>query len=308
MADVAIRGDRIVRVAKLDGAHATVEVNATGLAVAPGFINMMSWATTTLVCGRPFAERHPPGSHPGSFWRGRVHGTAHSEMQKYFEDAVRHQYPTHMDHACAKASTHLVRSRHLVQRGFVRRRGDHPRIHVLGFADRAADDERTWNKCEIWFVQAMQDGALGVASRSDLCARHLRQDGRADCTVQSRGSPYDGIYISHMRSEGNELIEAIDELIAIAHEAALARRNLSPQRGGQEKLGQAGRVIRNVEAARAQGLHITADMYTYTAGATGLDASMPPWVQEGGYEAWTAAAERPCSTQTRCRRNAQPDR
>jgi N-acyl-D-amino-acid deacylase len=96
-----------------------------------------------------------------------------------------------------------------------------------------------------------------------------------------------------MRSEGNQLIEAIDELIQIARTAHLPAEIYHLKEAGRENWGKLDDVIKRVEAARAQGLHITADMYTYTAGATGLDASMPPWVQEGGYEAWAQRLKDP---------------
>src|SRR6202040_1363818 len=106
-------------------------------------------------------------------------------------------------------------------------------------------------------------------------------------------SPYGGIYISHMRSEGNQLIEAIDELIQIARTAHVPAEIYHLKEAGRGNWGKPDDGIKKGAPARAQGLHITADMYTYTAGATGLDASMPPWVQEGGYEAWAQRLKDP---------------
>ncbi len=97
---------------------------------------------------------------------------------------------------------------------------------------------------------------------------------------------YDGMYISHIRSEGNRLVEAVDELITIARDAGLPAEIYHLKAGGQSNWKKLDDVIQRVEAAREEGLRITADMYTYTAGSTGLDAAMPPWAQEGGYEAW----------------------
>src|SRR6185295_18376264 len=106
-------------------------------------------------------------------------------------------------------------------------------------------------------------------------------------------SKYGGMYISHMRSEGNRLLEAIDELIDISRRAKLPAEIYHLKAAGRQNWGKLDAVIKKVEDARASGLKITADMYTYTAGATGLDASMPPWVQEGGLEAWIARMKDP---------------
>jgi N-acyl-D-amino-acid deacylase len=97
---------------------------------------------------------------------------------------------------------------------------------------------------------------------------------------------YGGRYISHIRSEGDRLNEAVDELITIAREADIGAEIYHLKASGEDNWDKLDAVFRQVEAARAEGLDITADMYTYTAGATGLDAAMPPWVQEGGHEAW----------------------
>src|SRR6185295_6438926 len=106
---------------------------------------------------------------------------------------------------------------------------------------------------------------------------------------------YGGMYISHMRSEGNRLLEAIDELIEISRRAKLPAEIYHLKAGGRQNWGKLDAAIKKVEDARASGLKITADMYTYTAGATGLDASMPPWVQEGGLEAWIARMKDPAT-------------
>ena len=94
------------------------------------------------------------------------------------------------------------------------------------------------------------------------------------------------MYISHLRSEGNRLLEAIDELIRIAREGSVAAEIYHLKMAGTQNWHKFDEAVARVEAARAEGLQITADMYTYTAGSTGLDAAMPPWVQEGGYAAW----------------------
>ena len=141
-------------------------------------------------------------------------------------------------------------------------------------------------------AKAMEDGALGVASAL------IYQPGnyaRTDelIALAEVAAKYNGIYISHMRNEGDHEMEAIDELITIARQAKIPAEIYHLKVAGEKNWKSLPEVIRKVEAARAEGLKITADMYTYPAGATGLDASMPPWVQEGGLEAWRKRLQDP---------------
>lgn len=139
---------------------------------------------------------------------------------------------------------------------------------------------------------AMEEGALGVGSSLIYApAFYARTDELiALCKVASR---YHGMYISHMRSEGNTLLQAIDELTQIAREARIPAEIYHFKAAGKPNWDKLEPAIRKIEAARKAGLKITADMYTYTAGATGLDAAMPPWVQEGGYKAWAERLKDP---------------
>ena len=140
--------------------------------------------------------------------------------------------------------------------------------------------------------QAMEEGALGVGSSLiHAPAFYAQTDELVElCKAASR---YDGMYISHMRSEGKRFLEALDELITIAREANLPAEIYHLKAGGELNWPLLEKAIAKVEAARAEGLRITADMYTYTAGSTGLNATMPPWVQEGGYEAWVGRLKDP---------------
>jgi N-acyl-D-amino-acid deacylase len=140
--------------------------------------------------------------------------------------------------------------------------------------------------------QAMEDGALGVGSSLIYApAFYAKTDELIElCKVAAE---YDGLYISHLRSEGNTFLEAVDELIQIAREAHIPAQIYHLKAAGESNWPKLDAVIKKIEAARAAGLRITADMYTYTAGATGLDAAMPPWVQEGGYKAWAERLQDP---------------
>lgn len=158
------------------------------------------------------------------------------------------------------------------------------RIHEMGFEDRPPNTEEL-ERMRGLVKQAMEEGALGVGSSLIYAPAFYAKTPELIelCKVVA---PYGGMYISHMRSEGNRLLEAVDELIAISREAKVPAEIYHLKAAGQPNWGKMDAVIQKVEAARAQGLRITADMYTYTAGATGLDAAMPPWVQEGGLKEW----------------------
>jgi N-acyl-D-amino-acid deacylase len=159
------------------------------------------------------------------------------------------------------------------------------RIHELGFDDRPPTEEELQRMRE-HVRTAMEEGALGVGS-SLIYAPAFYADTEELIALCEVAAEYGGRYISHIRSEGSRLVEAVDELIAISRAAGIGAEIYHLKAAGQENFGKLETVFQRIEDARAEGLDITADMYTYTAGATGLDASMPPWVQEGGHEAWT---------------------
>ena len=165
------------------------------------------------------------------------------------------------------------------------------RENVLGFADRAPSPAEL-TRMRALTAQAMKEGALGVASALIYAPGTYAKTDELIALAQE-AAKFNGIYISHIRSEGDRLVEAVDELIAIARAAKIRAEIYHLKAAGKDNWGKLDEVIKRVEAARAEGLHITADMYTYTAGATGLDASMPPWVQEGGYHEWAKRLQDP---------------
>jgi N-acyl-D-amino-acid deacylase len=138
----------------------------------------------------------------------------------------------------------------------------------------------------------MEEGALGVGSSLIYAPAFYSTTGEL-IELNRVAARYGGRYISHIRNEGGQLLEAVDELITIAREADIGAEIYHLKAGGKDNWSKMDEVFRKVEAARAEGLDITADMYTYTAGATGLDAAMPPWVQEGGHDAWVARLKDP---------------
>jgi len=158
------------------------------------------------------------------------------------------------------------------------------RVHEIGYADRPPTAEEL-SRMKDLVRQAMREGALGVGS-SLIYAPAFYAKTPELIELSKAAGERGGSYISHMRSEGNRLEEAVDELITIAREANVPAEIYHLKAAGEKNWPKMDSVIRRVESARAAGLKITADMYTYPAGATGLDAMMPPWVQEGGFEKW----------------------
>jgi N-acyl-D-aspartate/D-glutamate deacylase len=280
--DVAIRGDSIAAVGKLSGRGRT-EIDAHGMAVAPGFINMLSWSSESLIeDGRSQSEIRE-GVTLEVMGEGWSMGPLNDEMKRR---VVAEQTDIQYDVAWTTLGEYLD---HLVQRGiscnvasFVG--ATTVRIHELGYADRAPTPAEL-DRMRALVRHAMEEGALGVGS-SLIYAPAFYAHTEELIELCKAAQPYGGMYISHIRSEGARLLEAVDELVRIAREAGVPAEIYHLKAAGEANWGKLDAVIARIEAARAQGLRITADMYTYTAGATGLDGAMPPWVQEGGLPEW----------------------
>ncbi len=165
------------------------------------------------------------------------------------------------------------------------------REHELDYDDRPPTSAEL-ARMQALVRQAMEEGALGVGSSLIYAPAFYAKTDELVALCEA-AAPYGGMYISHMRSEGNRLLEAVDELIDIARRAKLRAEIYHLKAAGAPNWPKMEQLITRVEAARKQGLAITADMYTYTAGATGLDAAMPPWVQEGGLDAWVERLKQP---------------
>src|SRR5437667_11660141 len=165
------------------------------------------------------------------------------------------------------------------------------RVHEIGYADRPPTPDEL-ERMKKLVRQAMEEGALGVGS-SLIYAPAFYAKTDAIVALAKVAGEYGGMYISHIRSEGTRLLEAADELITISREATIPAEFYHLKAAGQSNWNKLDALIQKIETARAAGLRITADMYTYTAGQTGLDAAMPPWVQEGGYKAWAERLKDP---------------
>jgi N-acyl-D-amino-acid deacylase len=281
--DVGIQGDSIVAVGDLGGATAPQVLDVAGMAVAPGFINMLSWATESLIEDGRSQSDIRQGVTLEIFGEGSSMGPL-SDTMKALEK--RNQADIKYDIQWTTLGEYLE---------FLERKGiatnvasfigaTTVRVHELGYEDRPPDPEEL-DRMRALVRQAMEDGALGVGS-SLIYAPAFYAKTDELIALAKEAAPYGGMYISHMRSEGNRLLEAVDELITIAREAGVPAEIYHLKAAGEQNWSKMDRVIAKVDSARAAGLAITADMYTYPAGATGLDASMPPWVQEGGLQEW----------------------
>lgn len=288
--DVGISGDRITALGDLSQSTAIKEIDATGLAVTPGFINMLSWATESLIeDGRSLGDIKQ-GVTLEVFGEGWSMGPLNETMKK---EEVESQGDIKFDISWTSLNEYLD---YLVQKGISTNIASFVgattvRIHELGYENRHPTTEELENMKAL-VRQAMEEGALGIGSSLIYApAFYAGTDELIElCKVAAE---YDGMYISHMRSEGDRLLEALDELLTIAREANIPAEIYHLKAAGESNWDKLDQVIAKIDSAQKAGLKITADMYNYTAGATGLDASMPPWVQEGGYNAWAERLKDP---------------
>lgn len=295
VADVGIVAERIQQIGDLKSARAKREIDARGLAVAPGFINMLSWATDDLlVDGRSQSDLRQ-GVTLEVFGEGWSMGPLTESMKVEMKQG---QGDLKYDVAWTTLAEYLE---HLEQRGVSANVASFVgattvRIHELGYADRRPSPAELRRMCDL-VRSEMRAGAMGVGS-SLIYAPAFYADTDELIALCRAAAEFDGLYISHIRSEGNQLLESVDELLRIARESGIRAEIYHLKAAGEANWPKLDRVIEKVEHARGEGLKITADIYTYTAGGTGLNAAMPPWVQEGGLERWIERLREP-STRAR---------
>ena len=280
--DIAIAGDSIVAIGSLGAARGTKEIDATGLAAAPGFINMLSHSEESLIQDPRSQSEIRQGVTLEVFGEISM-GPLNERMRK---DAQAQQgdikYPVTW-------STLGGYFDYLEKRGFAPNVASFlgaptVREYVLDATNRAPSPAEL-DTMKALVAQAMKDGAMGVTTALIYTPATFA---KADelIALSKVASQYGGIYTAHMRSEADRLLEAIDETIRISREASIPVEIYHLKAAGRANWPKMAQAIAKIDSARAAGVKITADMYTYTAGATGLDASMPPWVQEGGLDAW----------------------
>jgi len=281
--DVALKGDRIVYVGPHAQGRAARTIDATGKAVSPGFINMLSWATESLIAdGRGLSDTRQ-GVTLEVMGEGDSMGPLTPEMKRR---AIKRQGDIRYPIRWTTLGQYLE---------YLQRKGVTPnvasfvgattvRVHELGEKDVDPTPAQL-ARMRALVRQAMKEGAMGVGS-SLIYAPATYAKTPELTAITTEAAKCGGMYISHMRSEGNKLLEAIDELIIISKQSGAPAEIYHFKQAGEPNWGKIDAAIAKVNAARAAGQRITADMYTYTAGATGLDAAMPTWVQSGGLEAW----------------------
>src|SRR5437879_3338176 len=280
--DLAIKGDRIAGLGDFSKVSAKTIVNATGLAVAPGFINMLSWSTESLIQdGRSQGELRQ-GVTTEIMGEGESMGPVNDRLREY---ALKQQSDIKYE---IKWNTLAEYLQYLEKRGISCNVASFVgattiRAHVIGFDDRAPTPQELEQMREL-VRKEMEAGALGIGTSLIYPpAFYAKTDELIElCKVASK---YKGKYISHMRSEGNQLLEAFDELIRISREANIPAEVYHIKAAGQKNWGKIDNLLSRIESAQKEGLNIRANMYTYTAGGTGLDACFPPWTEDGGYPA-----------------------
>ena len=294
--DVAISGDRVNEIGLNLPGRGKKEVDASGMAVTPGYINMLSWATESLIIDGRSQSDIRQGVTLEVFGEGGSGGP--------LSEAMKAEYDTPPE--WTTLGEYLE---------FLERKGVSPnvasfigattlRIHQVGFEDRAPTDKEMENM-RVLVKEGMEEGAMGIGS-SLIYAPAFYSSTEELIELCKVASDYGGMYISHMRSESNRLLQALDELIQIAEEANIPAEVYHLKAGGKKNHYKMDLAIAKMDSARSAGLYITADMYNYTAGATGLDASMPPWVQEGGYDKWAERLQDP-EIRTRVKAEMQED-
>ncbi|HBS31129.1 MAG TPA: aminoacylase, partial [Parvularcula sp.] len=290
IADVAIKGDRIAAVGDLGEATAETVIDAQGRAVAPGFVNVLSWATETLIeDGRGQSDLLQGVTLEvfGEGWSmGPLTDAMRAERLKQQGD-IRFDIPwtslgDYLDHLEARGVSPNIAS-------FVG--ATTVRIHELGYEDRAPKADELARMQDL-VREAMREGALGVGASLIYAPAFYAKTDELIALTQA-AAEFGGGYIAHMRSEGDRYLEAIDETIAIARAANTRAQIYHLKPAGRANWGKSAEGLARLDAARRAGVDITANIYTYTAGATGLYATMPPWVQEGGHDAWVARLKDP---------------
>jgi N-acyl-D-amino-acid deacylase len=276
--DVAIDGDRIAAVGAVKGRGAR-EIDARGLAVAPGFINMLSWAIDSLFADGRSQSDIRQGVTLEVFGEGWSLGPLNDRLKR---ERTEQQGDIRYDITWTALDEALEA---MVARGISPNIGSFigattVRMHEIGDEDRPPTADEL-DRMRAHVDRAMRDGAFGVGS-SLIYAPAAYASTDELVALCEAASPYGGMYISHMRSEGEHLLEGIDELISIARRAKVGAEIYHLKQSGRSNWPKLEDAIARIEAARGEGLAITTDMYPYEAGATGLAAAFPPWAHDGG--------------------------
>ena len=280
--DLAIRGDRIAGAGDYKDAKAKTVIDARGLVVAPGFINMLSWSTESLIQDGRSQSEIRQGVTTEIMGEGESMGPLNDRVREFM---LKQQADIKYDITWKTLAEYLQ---------FLEKRGISCNVasfigattirqNVIGFDDRPPTPQELDQMREL-VRKEMEAGALGIGTSLIYPpAFYAKTDELIElCKVAAK---YKGKYISHMRSEGNQLLEAFDELLRISREAGIPAEVYHIKAAGEKNWGKIDNLLSRIELAQKEGLNIRANMYTYTAGGTGLDACFPPWTEDGGYPA-----------------------
>jgi len=279
--DIAINADTIVAIGNLLNAKGIIEVDASGLAVAPGFINMLSWANESLI---------EDGRSQGDIRQGvtlEVMGEGHSmgPLNKVMKEEMKNDQQTiSYDIEWTTLGEYL---------NFLEKKGVSTNIasfigngtlrqYTMGYENRPPTDSEL-EKMKALTRQAMEDGAMGIStSLIYVPSGHASTKEIIDLTKIV--SEYDGMYVSHIRDEEDKLLDALKEFITISKEAKIRSEVYHFKASGNNNWHLMDKAIQMIDSARNEGLHITTDMYMYNASSTGLNVLLPSWAKEGGHE------------------------
>lgn len=288
--DLAIQGDTIVQTGRLLHAKGKAEIDAQGMAVAPGFINILSWANESLIEDGKSQSDIRQGVTLEVFGEGESWGPLNEKMKsdmKKSQGDIRYdiEWTTlgeFLDYLVKKGVTPNVAS--FVGAATLR-------TYVIGHENRPATVAEI-DSMQSLVRQAMEEGAMGIGSALEYVPGAFagKDELTALCKVAAR---FGGMYISHLRNEGEHILPSLDELISVAKDAGIRSEVYHLKLAGKNNWHLFDRVTGRIDSARKAGLEITADMYTYNACATGLDIIMPTWVQEGGYTEWVRRLKNP---------------
>jgi N-acyl-D-amino-acid deacylase len=292
--DLAIDGDRITEIGNLDNHTGRKEIDAAGLAVAPGFINMLSWANESLIQdGRSLSDIYQ-GVTLEIMGEGFSMGPFTDAMR---QERIDRQSDIIYDIPWTTLGEYL---QYMEDRGISTNVASFVgaasiRVHELGYEDRHPSEAELQNM-KMLVHQAMEEGAMGLGSALPYIPSPFASTEEL-VALTKVVAEYDGMYISHIRNEGDEIFPAVEELIRIVRESG-ARGEIyhlkASQKHNYEKLDG---VIDMIETARAEGLPVTADIYTYNASSTGLNFDLPAWVKEGGHEEFVRRLQDPAIRQ-----------
>jgi len=291
-ADVAIKDDRIVAIGNLKNARALTVIDARGLAVAPGFINMLSWSVTSLIADGRSQSEIRQGVTTEIFGEGSSMGPLNAEMKRR---ALADQGDIKFDIPWTTLSEYLT---------YMEKRGVTPNIasfigagtvrtYVIGLEDKKATPAQLAEMREV-VRREMESGALGIGS-SLIYAPDTYASTEELIEMCKEASKYQGKYISHIRNEGDDLIEAVEELLRISREAGIPAEFYHLKASNERNWSKMDRVLVMINEARRNGLRITADVYLYTASSNAMDSRIPAWAHSGGNEALYKRLEEPAT-------------